>query len=280
MSYYLAGPMRGYDRWNFPAFREACAWLRSHGMSIVSPHELDEALGFTEDTVELPDGFMPKAMRRDVEALLDVHGVILLPGWERSSGARFELSVAEMLGLKVCTYNPDSAGATRLNPIDWPDVHARIADADASLDAAASSAVWGVALPPLVERLEAERYTPAEVRVTSATGGAKGSKPARFDMIPPDVLFELAEHYGRGEAKYPSDPETGEANWQKGYAWSLSVAALQRHLYAWLAGEDDDPETGSSHLLAVVWHAIALRWWQRHGRGTDDIQGRKVEVPA
>lgn len=115
-----------------------------------------------------------------------------------------------------------------------------------------------------------------EVRVTSSTGGQKGSKPARFDMIPPDVLTELALHYGKGEAKYPSDPETGEANWQKGYSWSLSAAALQRHLYAWLSGEDTDAETGSSHLMAVAWHAFALRWWQLHDRGSDDIAGRRV----
>lgn len=114
---------------------------------------------------------------------------------------------------------------------------------------------------------------PFERVVTSETGGKKGTKLARFDMIPPDVLWELAEHYGKGEAKYPSDPETGEANWQKGYAWSLSAAALQRHLFAWLSGEDYD-EDGNHNLIAVIWHANALRWFQIHGRGTDDLQGR------
>lgn len=109
-----------------------------------------------------------------------------------------------------------------------------------------------------------------EVRVVDpGTGGMKGSKLARFDMIPPDVLWELAEHYGKGEAKYPSDPETGEPNWQKGYSWRLSVAALERHLNLWKQGEDFDPETGSSHLIAVMWHASALRWFQLHGRGKD-----------
>jgi hypothetical protein len=108
-----------------------------------------------------------------------------------------------------------------------------------------------------------------ETRIVDASGGAKGSKLARFDMIPPDVLWELAEHYGKGEAKYPSDPETGQPNWQLGYSWRLSVAALQRHLFAWLAGEDTDPETGSSHLIAVIWHCIALRWFQLHDKGKD-----------
>jgi len=106
-----------------------------------------------------------------------------------------------------------------------------------------------------------------EVDVTDpVSGGRKGSKLARFDMIPPDVLWELAEHYGRGEAIYPSDPEP---NWQRGYSWRLSVAALHRHLASWEDGQDYDHETNSSHLVAAMWHCIALRWFQLHDKGTD-----------
>jgi len=104
--------------------------------------------------------------------------------------------------------------------------------------------------------------------VDPETGGAKGQKLARFDMIPPDVLWELAEHYGKGEAKYPSD-ENGLPNWERGYSWRLSTAALMRHLCAFLKGEDTDTETGSSHLIAVIWHAMALRYFQIHGKGKD-----------
>ena len=112
-------------------------------------------------------------------------------------------------------------------------------------------------------------WHPIETTVTDPdTGGRKGQKLARFDMIPSDVLWELAEHYGKGESKYPSD-ETGLPNWQRGYDWRLSVAALERHLHQFLQGQDADPETGSSHLVAVIWHAIALRWFQLHDKGTD-----------
>ncbi len=114
-----------------------------------------------------------------------------------------------------------------------------------------------------------------ETRVVDpSTGGAKGSKSARFDMIPPEVLWELSEHYGVGEAKYAS-PQPGVANWQLGYRWSLSYAALQRHLFQWAQGEDFDEETGSHHLVAVIWHATCLRWFQIHDKGTDDISGRR-----
>ena len=72
-----------------------------------------------------------------------------------------------------------------------------------------------------------------ETRITDpSTGGQKGDKPRRYDLIPPDVLGELADHYV-------------------------------------------DEETGSNHLIAVAWHAFALRWFQLHGAGTDDIAGRQ-----
>lgn len=115
-----------------------------------------------------------------------------------------------------------------------------------------------------------------EVRIVNPeTGGAKGSKAARYDLIPPDVLWELAEHFGKGEEKYPGEP--GLMNWQRGYDWYLSYAALQRHLAQWLMGEERDEETGSSHLTAVAWHAFALRWFEKHERGTDTRTSTKLK---
>lgn len=108
-----------------------------------------------------------------------------------------------------------------------------------------------------------------EVRVVDPkTGGEKGSKLARFDLIPPDVLWELAEHYGKGAVKYPPNKDD-VSNWQLGYNWRLSIAALERHLTQFKMGEDHDAETGTSHLVSIVWHAIALRWFQLHEKGTD-----------
>lgn len=106
-----------------------------------------------------------------------------------------------------------------------------------------------------------------EVRVTDPiTGGQKGSKLARFSLIPQDWLWALAEHYGKGALKYDDN------NWKRGYSWSLTLDAHSRHLAQWLGGEDDDRETGSSHLVAAAWHLVALWWFHKHGKGTDDIR--------
>lgn len=107
-----------------------------------------------------------------------------------------------------------------------------------------------------------------EVRQTSDSGAQKGSKLARYDMIPADALELVAKHYGKGAEKYPPfDNDDGYGvldNWRRGYAWSLSFAAMMRHAWAFWRGEDIDPETGSPHLAAIVWHALTMLHWSNN----------------
>lgn len=96
-------------------------------------------------------------------------------------------------------------------------------------------------------------YQGDEITVTDPdTGGQKGSKPARFDLIPVAPLWEVAELYGEGAKKYE------DRNWERGYDWSLSYAALLRHLFLFWQGQDTDAETGKHHLASVVFHAFAM----------------------
>lgn len=91
-----------------------------------------------------------------------------------------------------------------------------------------------------------------EIRTTSITGGMKGVKEERYDLIPVDSLRWLAILYGRGAVKYDAH------NYRKGYEWSKSYAALQRHLNKFWAGEDYDEETGVPHVICAAWHCFAL----------------------
>jgi len=98
---YLAGPMRGYPEYNFPTFDYAAKRLRQAGHEVVSPAELDRAVGVHEFTTLLPPGFMRGAMKRDLPAICDCDAIVLLPGWERSSGVGVEKYLADFLGLMV-----------------------------------------------------------------------------------------------------------------------------------------------------------------------------------
>lgn len=100
--------------------------------------------------------------------------------------------------------------------------------------------------------------------VNPQTGARKGQKETRFDLIPGDALWALADHYGVGAEKY------AERNWEQGTSWSLNFAAAQRHMWQWWNGEDVDDETGSSHLIAVIWHCMALYHFQSTHKELDD----------
>jgi Domain of unknown function (DUF5664) len=96
---------------------------------------------------------------------------------------------------------------------------------------------------------------------------------ARFDLIAPMPLKKLAEHLGRGAAKY------GDRNWERGYPWSLSYAALQRHLNAFWGGENYDPEFPDSHHLdAAMFHVMALRDFAQKFPEYDDRPGTMEEI--
>lgn len=93
----------------------------------------------------------------------------------------------------------------------------------------------------------------SEKRIVNAkTGGEKGTKDERFELLPWDQLGKIARHYAVGAEKYADN------NWRKGYDWSLSFGAMQRHLAAFWSGEDFDEETGSPHLAAAAFHCFAL----------------------
>lgn len=129
---------------------------------------------------------------------------------------------------------------------------------------------WYTGIEPKGEWPVTEEPEPAfdhvkgEVRTVSRTGGEKGVKPARFDLVPVGPLTTVAKLYGKGAAKYD------DHNWMRGYEWSKSYAALMRHVTQFWGGEDLDPDTQLPHLASVVFHAFALMHYMDEHRSFDD----------
>ena len=96
------------------------------------------------------------------------------------------------------------------------------------------------------------------------TGGQKGIKQERFDLMPTEALEEIARVFGWGAGKYDDD------NWRKGYKWGYSFGALMRHAWAFWRGEDRDQESGLHHLAHVAWHCLVMMTFDREGLGKDD----------
>lgn len=103
-SVYVAGPMRGYPRLNFDAFDEARDQLKLAGYRVITPADLDRAIGFDPDQTLQEPFDLAAAVRRDVEAITSVDAVVLLPGHEKSVGATAERHVAKWAGKPVLLY--------------------------------------------------------------------------------------------------------------------------------------------------------------------------------
>ena len=113
---YIAGPMRGKYKWNFPAFDYARDKIKNAGYHVVSPADLDREAGLNPDHLPadvfnridaggwkaVPDWFdLDAAMERDIEEMLKCGAVMLLDGWEDSAGARHEADVAFNNGIPL-----------------------------------------------------------------------------------------------------------------------------------------------------------------------------------
>lgn len=92
---YVAGPMSGYDNYNYDTFHAVSHALRARRIGVASP---------AEDT---PGVYAPAAarhtvtpqvhaayLRRGFAYLINCTAVVLLPGWQRSIGTQHELHVA------------------------------------------------------------------------------------------------------------------------------------------------------------------------------------------
>lgn len=113
MRIYIAGPMRGYPEFNFPAFHAAAAKLRADGHTVFNPAEQDMLrhgvdiskgnLHGDETEAARKHGFdLRVALGEDLAWICQhAEAIALLPGWHASDGASAEYAAAIALGLKV-----------------------------------------------------------------------------------------------------------------------------------------------------------------------------------
>lgn len=107
MRAYLCGPMTGMQEYNFPAFRAATADLRQKGWSVFDPSENPGNSNLSRAHFMALD---IRAIVGQSDLFPPVDAVVVLPGWEKSRGARLEVEIALQLDIPVLwAYN--------LNPV-------------------------------------------------------------------------------------------------------------------------------------------------------------------
>ena len=111
---------------------------------------------------------------------------------------------------------------------------------------------------------------PPDIRLKYVDGEAstEGMKfddgKARFDLLPPDALWEVVRVYTFGAKKY------NDRNWEKGIKWGRVFAAICRHLFSWLKGEDCDEESSIHHLAHATWGCLTLLAYVLRGMNSFD----------
>lgn len=102
MRVYVSGPMTGQPDLNRPLFARVSSEWRRRGMDVVNPHDIDfDAMWATLRPGTTFTAGWADYMLVDLAVLLTCHGLVLLPGWERSPGACLEYQTAKALGLPV-----------------------------------------------------------------------------------------------------------------------------------------------------------------------------------
>ncbi len=130
MKIYLAGKMSGVPHFNAPLFKLAAEDLRARGYDVVSPVELDSPK-MQELALASEDGDLEALTRRtgetwgdvlarDVKLISDggIEGIVLLPGWQESRGARLEATVGLLNNLKFAEWSRQDIGGVRTLTIE------------------------------------------------------------------------------------------------------------------------------------------------------------------
>jgi len=93
----------------------------------------------------------------------------------------------------------------------------------------------------------------------------------KHDQEKPDMsllsgiaMTKIAEVMSFGKKKYSAH------NWRGGFAWGRPLAASLRHIFAYISGEDKDPETGLSHLAHASCCLMFLLEFEETHKELDD----------
>lgn len=271
---YLSGPMSHKRAFNIPEFDKWAHNLRSKGYEVVSPAELDDPK-FRELCLQCKDGTMEELAKlceaagikpdtwgdllaRDVKLLADdgIEGIVVLKGWEGSRGATLETYVGRLCGLPILY-------AHGLAPV--PEVVLEMVHGRAAKPTQQPPRLEDVVrdFPPLENPVSREDAQAGLIPVSS-TGGRKEVKSNVKGDLCPKAMQQLGEVCGFGRKKYD------RGNYLKGFPFSSSYDAAQRHLEEFWQGKETDDESGLHPLAHAAWQCLAMLAFVLRGVGEDD----------
>lgn len=117
-----------------------------------------------------------------------------------------------------------------------------------------------------------ERILKEEVIVVDGGGQRKNEGKLPVDLVPVSAILALAKVLDAGQKKYSA------RNWERSMKWSICYACAMRHLLKWWNGEDNDEETGLSHLYHALCNIAFLIEYLETAKNQDDRPRRNKGV--
>jgi len=226
ITYYLSGPMRGYEDYNHPAFRSAedalSRWIRTEvdagrwplladeGFKIINP-----ARNFNGDTSLSLD----KYMRKDLSQVVKSDVIVLLPLWEESEGANLELKVAQACGLDIMRAAGNTEDGWRFHPFE-----------------------------PVAGGVR-----------TFASGATRDTEQGKYDFeafLSPIVLEAFAAYMHKHRERNDGTLRDGD-DWQKGIPYDVYAKSMWRHfmqVWKYHRGYDCDVIDPVESLMALMFN--------------------------
>jgi len=110
-----------------------------------------------------------------------------------------------------------------------------------------------------------------EIELKTVVGTMPTGTALKFDggklplhLLSTEAMNQTAAVLAFGAQKY------AEHNWRKGFVWSIPLSAAMRHITAFNAGEDKDPESGLSHLAHAACCIMFLLEFEKTHKELDD----------
>lgn len=247
-SCYIGGPMRGIRRFNFDAFDSMNLWLQNNRRwQIHNPAthdrqewpDIETWEGFEDgDTDRCPKFDLSQALSWDLARVAESQHLVLLPGWEQSTGARHERHVAELTGSSIWIAQP------ALTVDAW---HLRLdMSREGSLQPTPTPVTSGGSMMKMNDPYQAHDTFMGKPVDPRTLIGDDGERPAKrtFDT---GATRDLSDHkpdyegflsvtafraYGRymlGHRKMADGSLRDSDNWQKGIPIDAYMKSLFRH---------------------------------------------------
>jgi len=136
------------------------------------------------------------------------------------------------------------------------------------------------------EEMEKKYNNKDQTQKTAKGSGMRyNSGKLRYDLVHPKAHEDMVKVLTYGANKYTLRDDDGNItydgsmNWRKGLSWMSVIASLKRHLAAFEAGEDYDPESGELHIAHAACNIHFLNAFHYIFPQGDDRPKRFLNLP-